>query len=239
MRRPWTIWLPSVIALVTQLTKWVSSLTYPGSPVAPFTYASTPEISTKPSLESIINPPPILDEISQYLSRATDFIKHSAKDGFWNVHLDKDSSYLTTFNTYKGRYEFLHMPVSLNVSQGVFQICMDQAADCLSSIIVIHNDICVYGQTPEKHGRHLIHLIQSTLKNGIVFNSSKGRIRQSEISFYGAVFTSQGMNPDPTKAQALHDLPTPDNQRKLQSFLGLINYLQPLIQDLADETLFL
>ena len=43
----------------------------------------------------------------------------------------------------------------------------------------------------------------------------------------------------PTKVQALQDLPTPDNQTKLQSFLEFINYLQPFIPGLADKTMSL
>ena len=47
------------------------------------------------------------------------------------------------------------------------------------------------------------------------------------------------MKPDPTKIQALQDLPTSDNHKQLQSFLGLINYLQPFLPDLASKTTFL
>ena len=47
------------------------------------------------------------------------------------------------------------------------------------------------------------------------------------------------MQPDPTKIQALQDPPTPDSQAKLQSFLALINYLQPFIPGLTTKTTFL
>ena len=50
---------------------------------------------------------------------------------------------------------------------------------------------------------------------------------QLQITFNGAIFTSKGIKPDPMKIQALQDLPTPENHKQLQSFLGLINYLQP------------
>ena len=39
---------------------------------------------------------------------------------------------------------------------------------------------------PEEHDRHLIHVMQVAMKDGLVFN----RIRQPEISFYVAIFTS-------------------------------------------------
>ena len=47
------------------------------------------------------------------------------------------------------------------------------------------------------------------------------------------------MKPDPIKIQALQDLPMPQNQKQLQSFLELVNYLQPFLPDIAAKTTFL
>ena len=47
------------------------------------------------------------------------------------------------------------------------------------------------------------------------------------------------MKPDPVKIQALQDLPAPENHKQLQSFLGLINYLQSFLPYLASKTTFL
>ena len=46
------------------------------------------------------------------------------------------------------------------------------------------------------------------------------------------------MKPDPKKVQALQDLPIPQTQKELQSFPGLINYLQPFLLDLSHKTTF-
>ena len=116
---------------------------------------------------------------------------------------------------------------------------MDQETDCLLGIIAIHDDICMLGHTPEEHDEHLLCLMESAKTHGIVFNSPKCHIRQPQIAFYGAVFIGQGMQPDPTKIQALQDLPAPDLQTKLQSFLSLINYLQPFLPGLSNKTVFL
>ena len=103
-------------------------------------------------------------------------------------------------------------------------MCMDQITNRLPGIIAIHDDIHVFGKTREEHDTHLLQLIK-TAKNGSVFNSHKCSSRQPQITFYVAIFTAQGMKPDPTEIQTLQDLPTPENHKQLQSFLGLINYL--------------
>ena len=111
--------------------------------------------------------------------------------------------------------------------------------DWLPSIIVMHDDICIFSSTPEEHDWYLMKVMQTTAQHGIVFNSSKCQIRQPQIAFYSAMFSAKGMQPDPSKIQALQDLPTPKSPTKLQSFLGLINYLQPFISGLSNKMLFL
>ena len=227
-----------VITPVSQPTEWVSLLTYPYMP------DGSPHICLNPKdLNKAIvwdhYKAPTLDEISHCLTGATCFGKFNVKDGFWSIHLDWKSSYLTTFNMHHGRYHFLHMPFGLKMSQDIFQIWMDQATDHLPSITAVHDDICVFGYTPKEHDWHLMHLMETTMEHSITFNSAKCQIRQPQIAFYGTVFTAQGMWLDPTKIQALQDLPTPNSQAELQSFIGLIKYLQPFIPSLSAKSMFL
>ena len=111
--------------------------------------------------------------------------------------------------------------------------------DPLPSIIAIQDNICIYSCTPEEHAWHLLQLMKAANQHSIIFNSSKFQFRQPEIAFYGAVFTIKGMWPDPSKIQAFQDLPNLNSPVKLQSFLGLINYLQPFIPGLSNKTMFL
>ena len=80
--------------------------------------------------------------------------------------------------------------------------------------------------------------MKTAAKQGLVFNSNKCHISQPQITFYGTIFSAQGIKPDPMKIQALQDLPTPQTQKQLQSFLGLVNYLQPFLPGIASKTTF-
>ena len=89
-----------------------------------------------------------------------------------------------------------------------------------------------------KHNTHLLQLMKTASKKGLVFNSQECSIRLPQNTFYGAIFTAQGVKSDPAKIQAIQDLPTPENHKQLQSFLGLINYLQTFFPVLAAKTTF-
>ena len=108
-----------------------------------YTYTSTQRNLTRPLCESITKP-----LCSHQVSGATCFSKLDAKDSFCSIHLNEKSSHLTTFNTHHVRYHFLHRPFGLKISLDIFQMCMDQATDCHSGIIAIHDNICIYDHTP-------------------------------------------------------------------------------------------
>ena len=80
--------------------------------------------------------------------------------------------------------------------------------------------------------------MKTAKQHNIIYNRSPCQIRQPQITFYGAVFTAKGMWPDPSQIQGLQDLPTNNSPVKLQSFLGLINYLKPFIPGLSNKTMF-
>ena len=131
------------------------------------------------------------------------------------------------------------MPFGLKNSQDILQMWIDQETDHLPSIVAIHDDICAFGHIHEVYDEHLLCLMKTAKDHDIVFNIMKCHIRQPHIAFIGTVFTTQGMQPDSAKIQARQDLPTPNSQAKLQSFLGLINYLQSFIPGLSAKTTFL
>ena len=67
------------------------------------------------------HPVPTVDDISPKLCGSTLFSKLDAKQGYWNVKHDKESLYLTTFNTHRGRYRFCRIPLGLRMSQDIFR----------------------------------------------------------------------------------------------------------------------
>ena len=149
-----------IIAPVTEPTKWVSSPTYPRKSDSIICPCLDPHDLNKAIICEHYKAP-TLEEISHKLSGTTVFSKLDAKDGFWSIHLDTLSSYLTTFNTHKGHYWYLCMPFELKMSQDVFQMHMNQITDRLPKIIGIHDDICVFGKTREEHDTNLLQLIKT------------------------------------------------------------------------------
>ena len=67
-------------------------------------------------------------------------------------------------------------------------------------------------------------------------NSTKCKIKSKSISFFGMIYSENGVSPDPEKLKDLQNMLYPSCKKELQEFLGLITYLSPFIPNLADKT---
>ena len=71
---------------------------------------------------------------------------------------------------------------------------------------------------------------------GHQLNSSKVRLRRQEVPFIGHVTTDKGLRADPTKVQAITQMPRPTDVAGVQRLLGMIQYLAKFLPNLSDIT---
>ena len=92
-----------------------------------------------------------LDDVLTQLNGAKFFTKLDTTSAYWNVMLDRKSSFLTTFNTCFGRYRYLRHPMGLKSRMDIFQSKMDECFENLPGVVAIVDDILCYGKTREEH----------------------------------------------------------------------------------------
>ena len=98
-----------VIAKVTTPTKWVNSLVAFEKAPGKLRICLDPQDLNNAILRPHY-PMRTLDDIMPQLSGARYFTKLDARSGYWAIKLEKESSFLTTFNSPFGRYRFLCLP---------------------------------------------------------------------------------------------------------------------------------
>ena len=54
------------------------------------------------------------------------------------------------------------------------------------------------------------------------------------MKFFGMILSRDGVLPDPSKIEALKRLPEPKDEKLLQSFLGMVNYLSRFDPNIAN-----
>ncbi len=139
-----------------------------------------------------------VEELQGELKGSKIYTVMDAKQGYWHVELDHESSLLTTFNTPWGKHRFIRLPFGLKVSGDVFQQRLDEVLAKLESITGIADDCPLHGKNDRQHDVALLMLFHAARLNGIKFNSSKMQFKTTKVKFYGQVITPQGMQLDNT-----------------------------------------
>ena len=153
----------------------------------------------------------------------------------WMPKLAIGQSILTQTATF-GRYCWTRLPFGLRVSQDIFQARMDEILEDLPGVVGITDDVCVHGKDEEEHDRNLKALMDRAKETGLVFSSDKCTIRQPEISFFGNIYSKDGIRPDPAKVHDIQNMPVPQDKEDLQRFLGMMTYLATFIPNFSEES---
>lgn len=82
--------------------------------------------------------------------------------------------------------------------------------------------------TKYDHEEIINKIIERARKNKIKLNIKKRQYYVNEVKFFGFLFNKDGSTPDQERLRVIYKLNVSTNRRKLQSFLGMINYLRSL-----------
>jgi hypothetical protein len=81
---------------------------------------------------------------------------------------------------------------------------MDAILEKCPSATGITDDVAVYGKDEAEHDTNLLNLMRVAREHGLVFNSPKFKIKVSEISFFGNIYSAEGVKPDPERVAAIN-----------------------------------
>ncbi|PFX24871.1 Uncharacterized protein K02A2.6 [Stylophora pistillata] len=163
-------------------------------------------------------PLPVIDDLLPLLTNAKVFSVVDAKNRFWHVQLDDESSLLTTFGTPWGRFHWTWMPFGISPAPEEFQRRLEYALEGLDGIKPIFDDILVFGvgeteaEALSDHDAKLTALLERCRATGIKLNKEKLKLPRKEVKFMGHVICQDGLKPDPDKVQGIKEMPTPTSK---------------------------
>ncbi len=135
-----------VISKVTEPTEWVSSMVAAKKKNGAIRICIDPRDLNKALLRPR-HPMKTIEQVTANMPSAKVFSVLDAKNGFWQVVLDEESSNLTS-NTPHGRFKFNCMPYGITSGSEVFQMAMENMFAGYPCKIIV-DDILVWGKTDE------------------------------------------------------------------------------------------
>ena len=124
-----------------------------------------------------------------------------------------------------GRFQWTHLPMSTVVAQDIFQSKLDAIFIGMEGVTGIADDMITAGKDEMEHDRNFLAFMEKCMENYVTLNSEKIQFKQSQVSFYGHIWSEHRISPDTKKIQALKLMEFPPDKKTMRSFLGMINYL--------------
>ena len=194
-------------------------------------------VDLKPLNESVLREPhpiPKVDETLALLSGAVHFSKLDANSGFWQIPLSESSKPLTTFITPFGRYKFNKLPFGVSCAPELFQLRMNRILEGLEGVVVLMDDVLVFGSTKEQHDTRLMTVLKRLEEVGATLNRGKCEIFRPTVKFLGHILDKQGIRADPEKTSAITKMEAPKSVSDVRRFMGLVNQLGKFSPKIAE-----
>ena len=96
------------------------------------------------------------------------------------------------------------------------------------------DDMLVTSKTTTEHLNHIINVFEKLQEYGFKVKEAKCDFILPEIKYLGQIINRDGRRPDPERANAIRNMPAPDNVQDSQSFFGLANFYQGFIRNMQN-----
>lgn len=224
-----------VIAQVDKATDWVNSLVIVEKKNGKLRLCLDPRDLNKAVKREHFKIPTITD-ITARLSGKKVFTILDEKDGYHQVELDDESSYLCTFQTPFGRFRYKRLPFGISSASEVFQKKNIQTFGDIQGVHMITDDMIIAGADEAEHDEILQKVMNRAKEKNIKFNRDKIQFKVNEVKYMGCILGQDGMKPDPEKVKAIVQMPQPEDKKGVQRLLGTVNFLAPFIPNMSELT---
>jgi hypothetical protein len=177
---------------------------------------------------------PTLDDLIHQLNGSRVFSKLDLRNAFLQLELEPNSRYITTFSSHIGLFRYKRLNFGLSVSSELFQSTLSQILSPIAGrVINVCDDILVHAPSVHEHDIALEAVAKKLAECGLTLHKEKCLLNQSQISFYGCVFSADGISVHPDRIKFLEQLPAPQSAAETASLLGMFGFAQRHLPDFA------
>ena len=148
---------------------------------------------------------------------------------FHQFPMDEDSKKLFVFYTPKGLYRFNTLVMGTGPASSECHENIRKILDGLEGVQQIKDDLVVHGKG-QQHDLRLEAVLKRLQEFNLTLRFEKCQFGVPEVTWFGNVFSKQGMSPDPEKTRDIKEWKAPEDKSEVKSFLQTVQFCQPFMR---------
>lgn len=175
------------------------------------------------------------EELFPYLRGKQYYAKLDNVQGFHQLRLTEEASWLTVINTPAGLYRWQFLPFGIASAPIIYQQCMESILDGLNKkvCVVFIDDTIVYGDSAEEFLHNLECVLDRLAKFNVKLKAAKCKFGVQKVDFVGHVFSKEGYGMSEERKQSILALPRPQNLKQLRGVLGVFNFFRDFVPNMS------
>ncbi|XP_012532687.1 uncharacterized protein K02A2.6-like [Monomorium pharaonis] len=157
--------------------------------------------------------------------------KIDLKEAYAQVPVSTESKKYLTISTHKGLFEPHKLPCGIASAPGFFQKQMEQILSGISNVYIFLDDIVIKGVNDEDNLKTTGKVFDVLSECELKLRKEKCCLLKEKIRYLGVEIDAEGIHVLKDRVEAIDRAPHPKNIKKLQAFLGTINYYGKFVRD--------
>ncbi|XP_045497525.1 uncharacterized protein K02A2.6-like [Colias croceus] len=187
------------------------------------------------NLENDNYPIPRVEEIFSKLSGGKYFCTLDINQAYLHMKTSDDTAEMQAISTCKGTYKVRRLMFGVKIAPNVWQRYMDQTLQGLDGTACFFDDIALQGHSYIQLLQRIRKVFNKLKECGLHLNRKKCQFFQKSVTYLGHKINERGLHPTEEKINDIKNSPRPTDVTSLRTFLGMINYYQQFISNLASK----
>ena len=155
------------------------------------------------------------------------------KNGYWQIEIEESDKHKTAFSVPGvGFFEYNQMPFGLCNAPTTLQCLIEEVLyDVNNRICAIYLDILIWISTVKEHLERLEAVFKRLADAGLKLKPSKCSFFQEKTGYLGYMISSNGVETDPSKIEAVTQWRIQVYVDDIRRFLGLTNYYHHFVKN--------
>ena len=140
------------------------------------------------------------------------------------VELDDATKKLLFVNTHNVLFRYNRLSFGPAPAPAIFQKLADNLVYGILYVAAYLDDVIVPGWTKEEHLQNFKQVLAALNEYGMKLRLDKCEFFRQQVTYMGHVISADCLKPSEERVNAIVKIPTPDNVKQLESFIGKLNY---------------